>query len=82
MFFTKVVALIACAVTSVVALNATYSNSTNPSRYLQASIYRQGPANNPAVGYYWITLCFGRYPAQVIVDSGISRNNGIDFREW
>lgn len=69
MFLSTALTFLALVVSQVLASNNT--NSTNPSRYVRAPIYRQGPANDPGSGYYWIDLGFGHYTAQCIVDSGI-----------
>ena len=58
------------------------ATTSNPSRYVQAPIYRDGEANNPLQGYYWIKLGFGPYTVGVIVDSGWIALVSTDDREW
>jgi len=67
MFLRSSFSLLALATAAFAAVNTTTSN---PNRYLQAPIYRNGEANNPIQGYYWIDLGFGPYTVPVIVDSG------------
>ena len=70
MLFTPV--LFGAAIVTIVLAdgNSTNTTTSNPSRYVRAPIYRQGPVNNPQTGYYWIDLGFGTYTASCIVDSG------------
>ena len=74
MLFTTVLFGAAIAVTVLAdAGNSTNGTTTseNPSRFVRAPIYRQGPVNDPQSGYYWIDLEFGTYTASCIVDSGM-----------
>lgn len=59
--------LVALATTAAAIENSTTSN---PSRYVQAPIIRDGTPNDPMTGYYWINLGFGHFTVPVIVDTG------------
>ena len=88
MLFTTVLfgAAIAVTVLADVGNSTNGTTNANPSRYVRAPIYRQGPVNDPQSGYYWIDLEFGTYTASCIVDSGMHRcRTGEDVdvvREW
>ena len=83
MFLSTALTLLALATSQVLALvtNSTNNTTSNPSRYVQVPIYRQGPVNDPASGYYWIDLGFGNYTASCIVDSGKLNSNFFDHQE-
>ena len=81
MFGATVWVLAALATTTLAIGNSTTSN---PSRYVQAPIIRDGTPNDPMSGYYWINLGFGHFTVPVIVDTGhsFSRKRPLMFRQW